>query len=262
MPQLSVSDAPVKAYEGGQADMGLKDIVSKTNSTNQLYNILVVNAVNNAIYTINIDDGVNAAADATFTADASATKTEIRDGLIAAIALLGLDVRTEVVDADEFLIELTNEDPAAALVLGSTGDTPTDLTLTELVGQGQEIPFGRFVCVDEERGDAYCRLPRISGDIGGKTWGVALSHVAQEPGSVGYAHASSVSILNKGRVYMVAEDAVSAGGSVYVRYTANGAGKDVGQVRSDADSSKAAELTRAKFKTSAAAGALVVVELS
>lgn len=122
------------------------------------------------------------------------------------------------------------------------------------------VTYGRFVCNDEVLGDAYCRLPAASGDIGGVTFGVAVAKTSSD--SAGYAEYDSVSILNKGRVWMIAEDAVSAGDAVYVRYTANGAGKVVGQVRSDGDSSKAAALSRAKFASSAGAGDLVLVELN
>jgi len=120
------------------------------------------------------------------------------------------------------------------------------------------IPFGRFVCLGSA--DSECALPAASGDIGNKTWGVAVAHTAQEPGA-GYARYANVSILNKGRVWMYAETNCALSDTVYVRYTANGAGKDVGQVRNDDDTSKAASLARARFVTTATAGELVLVEL-
>lgn len=259
MPQLSYTSAPVKAYAGQVADMGSKDLITKTNSTNQRTNVLVVNAVNAAVYTINITDGNGLAGVATYTADGSATKTEIRDGLIAAIIALPGKVTAVLIDSDEFYIEST--DDVGGFTAASAGDTPTDLTLTTVVDEEQVIPFGRFVCNDEARGDKYCRLPRLSTDVDGSMFGVAVSHTAQSE-TTGYPHASSVSILNKGRVWMVAEDAVTIGGAVYVRYTANGATKLPGMVRSDDDTSKAASLTRAKFASSAGAGELVLVELA
>lgn len=258
MPQLSYTEAPVKAYEGGLVDTGSKDIITKTNSTNQRSNCLVVNAVNAAVYTLNITDGNGLAGVATYTADGSATKQEIVTGMIAAIVALPGEITAVAIDSDEFYIESTGD--VGGFTAVSAGDTPTDLTVTTVVDEEQVIPFGRFVCRDEAHGDDYCRLPRVSGDIDGSTFGVAISHTAQSD-LTGWAHASSVGILNKGRVWMVAEDAVTLGDAVYVRYTANGATKLPGMVRSDADTSKAAALTRAKFASTAGAGELVIVEL-
>jgi hypothetical protein len=260
MPQLSYTEAPVKAYEGGLADTGVKDIITKTNSTNQRTDAHVVNAVNAAVYTISLTDGNGDSDTATYTADGSATTTEIVAGLVAAVNALDLEISATAVDADDFYLESTND--VGGFTATSAGDTPTDLTLTTVVSEAQQIPFGRFVCRDEAHGDDYCRLPRLSTDIDGSCLGVAVSHTAQEPGTTGYANHSSVSILNKGRIWMVAEDAVTLGDAVYVRYTANGATKLPGMVRSDDDSSKAAALARAKFASTAGAGELVLVELA
>lgn len=258
MPQLSYTSAPVKAFVGQVADMGSKDLITKTNSTNQRTNVLVVNAVNAAVYSITFVDGNGDTDQATYTADGSATKAEIVAGLISAIDALDLEIDATSIDSDEFYIESTND--VGGFTAVSDGDTATDLTLTTVVSEEQVIPFGRFVCRDEAHGDDYCRLPRLSTDIDGSCFGVAVSHTAQS-GTDGWEHGSSVTILNKGRVWMTAEDAVTLGDAVYVRYTANGTGKDVGQVRSDADTSKAAALTRAKFASTAGAGELVLVEL-
>jgi len=263
MAQLSYSLNPSVAYEGGLADQGFKDVISKINSTNELILVTVVNAVNSAVYTINVNDGINAAANATYTADGSATKTEAVNGLISAINALALKVKCTVVSltGGTFNVELEDESAAGSLTLLSTGDTPSDVTFSVKVAQGQEIPFGRFVCLDEARGDGFARLPRVSGDVGGLTFGVVLAASARQPNAGGFPHASVLPVLNKGRVWMRVEDVATVGAAVYVRYTANGAGLP-GMVRSDGDSSKAAALAKATFKSSGGAGALVIVELA
>lgn len=188
------------------------------------------------------------------------TKQEIVTGLIAAVNALGLSVAAVAIDSDEFYLEATNQ--AGGFTATSDGTTPSNLTVTTVVSEDQVIPYGRFVCIDAAQGDKFCRLPRVAADVGGVTLGVAVSHTSSDVDAVGYVDKSTVSIVNKGRVWMIAEDAVSLGDDVYVRYTANGGTKLPGMVRSDGDTSKAAKLNRAKFASSAGAFELVLVELS
>lgn len=110
------------------------------------------------------------------------------------------------------------------------------------------IPAGRFVVVGATASKS-CKLPAASGDIGGKTFGIAMWDESKEPNSSGsdYDASEMVTIVQKGIVWMKAEDAVTEGGAVYVRYTAGAGGNTVGRVRSDGDSSKAAALEGAKF---------------
>lgn len=265
MPQLSYSERPLAAYAGMIADAGNRDVISKCNSTNQLNNVLVVNAVNAAVYTLNFVFSDGTTGSASFTADGSATKTEIRDGLIADIngdATLSDYVLAAIVDSDELSIERKSAFEGVSFTLASAGDTPTDLTLTTLVADSQEIPFGVMVCVDANRGDEFCRLPRLSTDIGGKTWGVSVSNTGREPNAGGYASQSNVAILNKGRIWVMCEEAFTVGADVYVRYASGAGGSQLGAVRTDSDTSTAGQLARAKFVSSGAADTLALIELN
>lgn len=246
--------------EGQLADGSMhKDVITKTNTTRKLININVVNAVNDADYDLLIDDGVNAPDTATFTADGSATTTEIVAGVVAAVDALGLNVNATAVDADDFLIESTSAD--AGFTISSTGDTPSDLAITNLVEQGQELPFGRVVVRDENRGDKFVRLPRLTGDVtGGTDIGVVLADTSKEFNAGGHKDKTNVPVLRNGRVIMRCEDAVVLGGDVFVRFVA-GAGEELGTVRSDADGSDAVALPGAQFRETGIAGALVIVEL-
>jgi hypothetical protein len=155
--------------------------------------------------------------------------------------------------------QTTYTDAPVKAYLGGVSDEGVKDLITKSA-TASAIPFGRFVSLGSA--DSECKLPAASGDVGNKTWGVAVAHTAQEPNSDGgYARYANVTILNKGRVWMYAEQDCTLSDDVYVRYTANGAGKDVGQVRKDDDTSKAAALTRAKFVSTASAGELVLVEL-
>ena len=269
MPQLTYSLNPGGALPGMIFGSGVMDVISKTNSTNQLNNVLVVNAVNSAVHDLDfvftLADGSTVSATATFTADGSATKTEIRDGLIAAVndhATIGLYVIAVSVDSDEFTIERLSSSEGASFTLASSGDTPSDLTLTTLVADSQEIPFGAFVVVDAQRGDEFCRLPRLSTDIGGKTLGVAKMDTSLQPNAGGYVTQSTVAILEKGKIYVTCEEAFTYGADVYIRYASGAGGSVLGAVRTDADTSTAAQLTRAKFISSGAADTVALIELS
>lgn len=82
--------------------------------------------------------------------------------------------------------------------------------------------------------------------------GAATDVLATEP----------VNVLEQGEVYVLVEDAVSAGGAAYFRHTANGGNTELGRFRSDADSSNADLLPNAHFKTSADAGGIAVLKIN
>lgn len=95
--------------------------------------------------------------------------------------------------------------------------------------------------------------------------GIALndgSMVSDANGLVAYAVNGGVSVLRKGSVAVFTEEAVTSDDPVFVRFMANGAGKLVGQFRKSADTDKAVAWTAAKFKNTAVANSVVVVEIN
>lgn len=70
-----------------------------------------------------------------------------------------------------------------------------------------------------------------------------------------------LSVLRQGRAVVEVEDAVTAGGDVFVRTTATGS-EQAGAIRSDADGGDAIAMTGARFHTSAGAGGLAVVTIN
>lgn len=122
------------------------------------------------------------------------------------------------------------------------------------------IPFGRFVhrsvagAADDR--PPVVDVPRLTGEVtGGTLIGVAMSDVTLEETTTGWLANETVRIMRSGRIWMIAEDAVTYGAPVFVRFTGN-----EGQVRSDVDGGAAVALPGASFRSIAGAGELVIVE--
>lgn len=101
----------------------------------------------------------------------------------------------------------------------------------------EAIPFGTLV---KFTGDA-CELPDSSGEITGNRWGVALKDPTKAT-TVAYAVGDVVRILTKGRVYVLAEEAIVDTDAVFARHT-TGTGTQKGAFRNDADTATAATPT-------------------
>ncbi len=110
------------------------------------------------------------------------------------------------------------------------------------------VPFGRFLV--KAAGDNIVALPSAAANaISSMIEGVAVYTQDTESGltgdgvTPGYEAKRPINTLQKGRIWVYCETAFNPDSDVaYVRYTANGAGLDVGQVRNDADGGKADEL--------------------
>lgn len=96
------------------------------------------------------------------------------------------------------------------------------------------------------------------GPVDRQVLGVALYDSAREPGT--YADEEQVNVMRKGRIFVNAEDAVSKGDPVYVRFVA-GVGETRGRVRAAPDSTDCALLRGARFVTTTTAEGLAVIEL-
>ncbi len=132
-----------------------------------------------------------------------------------------------------------------------------DLTVRSAEG---EIPFGRAVV----RGTADRQAKLVSGSSD-KFLGVSLRIVGVENPLGGeltkYDDKEPASVLRKGYVWVVTEQAVVPGDDVYYRHTAPGSEK-LGQFRKDADTSNATQLANATFETTAEAGKLAVIRIA
>lgn len=124
------------------------------------------------------------------------------------------------------------------------------------------IPFGRFTCLGTSA-EKQVKLPALSTDVTNllAKRGVALQSHAREnlANSLApqYAAKETVSVMEKGTVWVKVEDAVTPASSVFVRFQ----GGDEGLFRSDADGGDAAALADARFRIGAGAGGFALLEL-
>lgn len=124
----------------------------------------------------------------------------------------------------------------------------------------ETIPPGRLVSSHSATGDNGVLLPASADDVtNGCKQGIAMFRVAKSEVSSNYVVAEPLSRITQGRVWVLAENVVTDGGSVYVRFQ-NG---DLGRFRSDTAAGDAALLAGACFRGSTSgADELVVVEIN
>lgn len=156
------------------------------------------------------------------------------------------------------------QDPAVA-VEGMLVDASPNFDLITAVAN-VAISFGRFVH-QVAGGGADDRPPRVAlptatGEVTGTTQvGFSLKDTTLEATVAGgYAVDDELTVLRNGRIWMLAEDAVSFGDAVFVRFAAGGGGALLGSVRSNADTATAVALPGAWFRSTTAGADFVVVE--
>jgi hypothetical protein len=172
-------------------------------------------------------------------AHATATTTTIAAGLVARI------------NAGESDITASNN----AAVITIVGDTveagytvvgTTNCTVTRITDAPGAISFGTCVVVDPDN-NKNCKKPSVAADITGSR---AIGFVKASQSVVtdtGYSTGMAVAVVKKGNIWVIAEEAVVPGDTVYVRHTANGTGKtEIGAVRNDTDSSTCSALAGAE----------------
>jgi hypothetical protein len=95
--------------------------------------------------------------------------------------------------------------------------------------------------------------------------GVAL-HQHKPPatinGAVRYEAAESVDVLEQGDAYVYVEGTVKESDPVYLRYRANGTGKDPGQFRADSDSGRAVLVTGVRFAAGRTGAGIVALRVN
>lgn len=110
--------------------------------------------------------------------------------------------------------------------------------------------------------------PDSSADVTASIQGVVLSSQSIEQPLGGsatprYPVGSDVPLLTKGRVWVTAEEAVTPASAVFIRFAAGAGGTQLGAFRASADTASAvAAPTSWKYRTSAGAGELVVLEIN
>lgn len=146
--------------------------------------------------------------------------------------------------------------PAAA-VAGLVADAAL---VNSLISKGAEvaIPFGVFVTQGTAASQA--KLPTATGHVTGKGGlGFATADLSKEYNASGYAIDDAVPILRNGRVWVVCEEAMALGDSVFVRFAA-GTGTQLGAVRNDADTATAVALQGAVVVTASSGAGICEIE--
>lgn len=114
----------------------------------------------------------------------------------------------------------------------------------------EALTFGRVVVQGDE--DNTCKLATEDGHVVGITAYSAFRE-AGDPQAT-----DMVNVLTKGAIYVRPETAVKPGDPVFYRH----AGEDAGRLRNDADTDKATELAGARWRTSADAEGLAILEIN
>lgn len=261
--QTTVAERQALGLVGDQADGSpWRDLVSKTSNIRQINMVQIVTNVSSEDYTVTINGTAF-----TITSDASATKPEITAALKVAIDNGSEPVTVDDDLTDTLTITSTGDEATDSFTLTTTADTASAISDLSILTQGQDVPFG-VVMVKSASGDRRARLPYLAADITtvANVHGIAvrddtLEQVRDATVAV-YKAGKDVGLVRHGRILVVVEDAVAQGGSAFVRYLPSGSKTDLGGFRSDADSSTAAALPNAVYRTSASAGALAVVEFN
>ena len=152
----------------------------------------------------------------------------------------------------------------AAAIAGMIAETmAAQYVRSALQGEAAaEIPFG--VGVAQGTLDNQVILP--SGGAA-KIVGVALFSNSYSKdldlGTTGLKPKATVSVMEKGRCWVVVEQAVAKEDPVYIRHTPNGAGKlQLGAFRKDADTANALQMKGCRYLTTQATpGGLAMVEV-
>jgi hypothetical protein len=228
--------------------------MSAMSATRKLVSVAVT-AANSQDFTVTING-----TDFTYASDGSATTAEITVGLKALINAGSEPVLASGTDTP-LLIESTIDGVSGDFVSEYAAGGAGDLVETVLVAQSQEVPFGKFVCMDERSSEAQAaRLPRSSADVTtGVHFGVALEDRAREDNGAAFPANTMFPVLKFGRCWVEVEQDVTKGDAAYVRYAAGGSG--LGSFGNSAGSSERAALARAVYLTTAASGERAKLEL-
>lgn len=147
---------------------------------------------------------------------------------------------------------------------GQPGDDVLGSRVESFVnGEGSDIPAGIAVC-QKGTTEGSVELIDAAADV---PVGVVLNSYARDPNSLSNADAvkdgNMANVLTEGAVFVKVEDTLDVSDDVFVRHTANGAGKlQLGAFRSDSDSGNASQVFGARWLKGASAGGVALLYFS
>lgn len=126
------------------------------------------------------------------------------------------------------------------------------------------VKTGKLLTADTTVGKVRnaAKLPAAAADVSKPgALGIVVFDQTRE-GGVDWPASRPTPVMRRGRIWVTAESAVTRWTVPFVRYASGAGGTELGSFRGDADGSTAAQCPWALFITDAAAGALVLVEIS
>lgn len=126
------------------------------------------------------------------------------------------------------------------------------------------VKIGKLLTADVTVGKARnaAKLPTTAAEVSKPgALGIVPWDQSRE-GGVDWPALRPTPVLRRGRIWVTAESAVTRWTVPFVRYASGAGGTELGSFRADADTATAATFPWALFLTDAAAGQLVLVEIS
>jgi hypothetical protein len=192
-----------------------------------------------------------------FTAGVGTTTALITAGLVSAINTnAGAYVKATGANTP-FTIEGKTGNFASAYSAG-TGT----LTETVTVAGASSVPPGCLLVLDERANygpmDYAVRLPKASTDVTALAFGVATDTVAHESD---IHQIGMVDCMREGRLFVLCEEAVTAGDPAFVRFAAGARASQLGGFSKSADTATCVALPNAKYFTDGVAGGVAIVQV-
>ncbi len=139
---------------------------------------------------------------------------------------------------------------------------PIENCTIESYSNAADLPAGVFVTRDAA--DTAAKVPVDSAGVTATGLGFTMRNLAQEPVSDGSTvelpALKGVSVVTRGKIWVLTETAMTFGQDVFVRFTVEAPDLQLGSVRNDADTDKAVAAPGWKCRTTLSAAGLAIIE--
>jgi len=153
-------------------------------------------------------------------------------------------------------------DPALAF-RGQLGDPNVDMFAIPLAnGAAAAVGFGIMVRRDATNPETQFDIFSATGQTPAGI--LAHTHAQQDPtlaDPLGVALLEPASVVRRGRIWVVTEEAIAVGDAVYFRHT-SGTGTEIGAFRNDADTASCDQITSARWLRGCSAAGVALLEIN
>ena len=130
------------------------------------------------------------------------------------------------------------------------------------VSKVSEGGYGFGLAVVRGTADNQAKLPSATGQDFQGVSVYTLGAYAQSDDVSAYGDEEVSTVLKKGFIWVITEEAVVPGDDVFFRHTAGAGGTVIGSFRSSADTATADQITGATFESTAGAGEIALIYIS